>query len=131
MTRDKQIKTYAKSLLKLCFDNGEFSEERVGAVLQVLEKNPPRNYASVLKALLKLVERELADRTAEVEYAGSLSDAAIHSIQSKLSTAYGRSISIKSRENDALIAGVRVRIGCDVYESSIAGALRELESSLS
>lgn len=131
MTRAKQIKAYAKSLIKLCSDNGEFSEERVTAVLQVLEKNPPRNYGSVLKAFLKLVQREVANRTADVEYAGSLSSTAVEAIQSKLSSLYGRKIVVQSRQNDDLIAGVRVRVGCDVFESSIAGSLNELQSSLS
>ena len=130
MTRDKQIKAYAKSLIKLCFDKGDFSEERVSAVLAVLEKNPPRNYASVLKALGKLVKREIANQTADVEHAGALSPAAVASIASKLSAAYGRTIKVQTRQNDSLIAGVRVRVGCDVYESSIAGALQELQSSL-
>ena len=131
MTREKQVKAYVKSLIKLCSQNGEFSEERAAAVLQVFEKNPPRNYGLVLKSLLKSVQRELAECTANVEYAGSLSTATVELIQSKLSTVYGRQISVQSCQNDALIAGIRVRVGCDVYESSIAGTLSELQSSLS
>ena len=131
MTRDKQIKTYAKSLFKLCLVDGEFSEEHVSAVLQVLEKNPPRNYVSVLRAFLKYVQREVANRTAEVEYAGTISDTTVQNIAKSLSASYRRSISVKTKQNDELIAGLRVRVGCDVYESSIAGALQELQSSLS
>lgn len=131
MTRNKQIKAQGKRLLKLCFDDGEFSEERAAAVLQILDKNPPRHHAAVLKAFLRHVQREVANRTAAVEFAGDLTPAALDSIQSKLSSAYGRKITMTKRQNDELIAGVRVRLGCDVYESSIAGTLGELQSSLS
>lgn len=131
MTPKKQTKAYAKSLIKLCVENGEFSEERVSAVLQVLEKNPPRNYVQVLRAFLALVRREVANHTASVEHAGALSPNSIELIQSGLSKAYDRKIVAETRQNDELIAGVRVRVGCDVYESSVAGALRELQSSLS
>lgn len=131
MTRAKQVKAYAKSLLNLCVVEGELSDERVAAVLQVMERNPPRHYGAVLKALLHLVEREVANRTAIVEHAGALSESTIQKLRDTLAAKYDRSIDVQSRENPALIAGLRVRIGCDVYDSSIAGSLRELQSSLS
>jgi len=43
---------------------------------------------------------------------------------------YGRSITGVARRNDALIAGVRVRVGDDVYESSVAGQLAALASAV-
>lgn len=131
MTRDKQIINYAKSLLKLSLEDGLFSEERAAAVLQYLEKNPPRKYASVLKQYLKLVQREVANSTAAVEHAGEISATAVEAIQSKFSAHYGRNISVTTSPNDSLIAGLRVRVGCDVYDSSVAGALKELEATLS
>ncbi len=131
MKRDKQITHYAKGLLKLSLENGQFSEERAAAVLQVLEKNPPRNYASVLKEYLKLVQREVANSTAAIEFAGELSPTALEAIKSKFTAHYGRPIAVTASPNADLIAGLRVRVGCDVYDSSVAGALKELESSLS
>ncbi len=131
MTRDKQIINYAKGLLKISLEDGQFSEERAAAVLQSLENNPPRNYASVLKEFLKLVKREVANSTAAVEHAGEISSTAIEAIKSKFTAHYGRAISVSTSQNDSLIAGIRVRVGCDVYDSSVAGALSELEASLS
>ncbi|MBK1879507.1 F0F1 ATP synthase subunit delta [Pelagicoccus mobilis] len=131
MTRDKQISNYAKGLLKVSLEDGQFSEERAAAVLQALEKNPPRNYASVLKEYLKLVQREVANSTAAVEHAGELSASALEAIKAKFTAHYGRPITVTASQNDDLIAGLRVRVGCDVYDSSVAGALKELEASLS
>ena len=105
--------------------------ERVRAVLQALDKNPPRHHLQILKTFLALVEREVANHTAEVEYAGSLTPSAVEAIRTQLTSAYGRKIAVRTRQNDSLIAGVRVRVGCDVYESSIAGALSQLQTSLS
>lgn len=131
MTRDKQITKYAKELLKISFEDGQFSEERASAVLQSLDKNPPRNYTSVLKIFLKLVKKEVANRTALVEHAGELSSTALSNIESKFSAHYGRKITAVASSNESLIAGLRVRIGCDVYDSSVAGSLRELQATLS
>ncbi len=131
MTRDKQTINYAKGLFRISLEDGQFSEERAAAVLQSLEKNPPRKYAAVLKQYLKLVQREVANSTAAVEHAGDLSSSALEAIKSKFTAHYGRNISVTTSQNDSLIAGLRVRVGCDVYDSSVAGALKELEATLS
>lgn len=132
MTRDKQIINYAKGLLKVSLEDGQFSEERATAVLQSLEKNPPRHYASVLKEFLKLVQREVANCTAAVEHAGDkLSASTLEAIQAKFTAHYGRTITVSASQNESLIAGLRVRVGCDVYDNSVAGALNELEATLS
>ncbi|MCH6257668.1 F0F1 ATP synthase subunit delta [Puniceicoccaceae bacterium K14] len=130
MKQDKQIKEYAKKLLQISKDGETLSEEKVEAVLKSLEANPPRHYQAVLKAYLKLAEQDVARSTALVDYAGELSQAGLDAIQSNLSSEYGRSISVITREEPSLIAGVRVRVDCDVYESSIASSLASLESSL-
>ena len=132
MTASAQTKAFAKSLLSICLENGSLSDERVSAVLAALEKNPPRHYVATLKAFLRLVEAEVAKRTASVEFAGpELSSAAAESIRASLSAAYGRPVEVQARRNEDLIAGLRVRIGCDVYDASVAGTLNQLQESLS
>lgn len=132
MTRDKKkTNAYAKGLLKISLENGQFSEERASAVLQSILKNPQRNESAVLKEFLRLVKREVANNTASVEHAGELSSSAIEAIGAKFSAHYGRSIKVECKQNDSLIAGLRVRVGCDVYDSSVAGTLKELQATLS
>ncbi|HSG69433.1 MAG TPA: F0F1 ATP synthase subunit delta [Planctomycetaceae bacterium] len=131
MTQDKQIKQFAKQLLKISLEGSDLSVERVGGVLQSLEKQPPRHHLAVLKAYLKLVVREVAKSTAVISHAGALSAAAAEEIARQLSTKYGRSMATVTREDPSLIAGLRVVVDCDVYDSSISDALSRLQSSLS
>ncbi len=131
MTQKKQIKEFAKQLLKFSLEGSDLSAERVDGVLKSLEKNPPRHHIAVLKAYLKLVEREVAKSTAEISHAGELSAAAIEAISRQLSAKYGRNIAAITREDPNLIAGLRVVVDCDVYDASIASALQTLETSLS
>jgi len=132
MTRaSKKSRDLAKRLLRLCLDGGDLSEQRVAAVLQALQRDPPPSHLEVLKQLLKLARREAARRQALVEKAGALGEDALGRIQSALSEAYGRPIAVSTRDNPGLLAGLRVTVDCDVFEYSAAGALRELESSLS
>ncbi len=131
MTQDKQIKGFAKQLLKMSFENGELSVERVDGVLKTLEKNNQRHQIPVLKAYLKLVEREVAKSTAVISHAGRLSPELATSISKQLSTKYGRNVRPVTREDRSLIGGLCVVVDCDVYDASITSSLASLESSLS
>ena len=131
MKQDKQNKEYAKQLLKISLDGEQLSSERVSGVLQALEKNSPRHHIAVLKQYLKLVEREVAKSTAVVYHAGSIDSSSIDRIKKQLTDAYGRNIDAVTREDDSLIAGIRVVVDSDVYESSVATTLKSLETSLS
>jgi F-type H+-transporting ATPase subunit delta len=43
---------------------------------------------------------------------------------------YARQITSVARRDDALLAGLRVRVGDDVYESSVAGQLATLAAAV-
>ncbi len=131
MKQDQQIKKFAKQLLQVSLEGGVVSGERIDGVLKSLAKNPPRHHIATLKAYLKLVEREVAKGTAMVSHAGELSSEVIAGIVNQLSAKYGRTITAILREDPSLIAGLRVVVGCDVYDASIASSLASLEASLS
>ena len=131
MTQNKQIKEFAKQLLKMSVETGDLSADRVDGVLKALDKNPPRHQIAVLKAYLKLVEREVAKSTAIISHAGAIGARSVELISKQLSAKYGRSIVPITREDPSLIAGLRVVVDCDVYDSSISNVLSTLESSLS
>lgn len=131
MKQDKQIKEFAKQLLKISLENGDLSAERVDGVLKSLEKNPPRHHLATLKAYLKLVAREVAKSTAVISHAGAISPETATRIAAQLSSKYGRSIASVTSEDPSLIAGVRVVVDCDVYDASIASSLTTLETALS
>lgn len=131
MTQEKQIKEFAKQLLKMSLENGEVSSERVHGVLKSLEKSGQRHQLAVLKAYLKLVEREVAKSTAVISHAGRLSPELAANVAQQLSKKYNRNIAPVTREDSSLIGGLRVVVDCDVYDASIASTLASLESSLS
>ena len=126
MRGNKQIRKIARDLLQLSLKDGEVSEERVQAVLNAIDARPPRNYRQVLREYLNQVRKYIAQSQAIVEYAGPLPANLINDIEASFSARYARPITAVSKENPALIAGVRIRIGSDVYDSSVANHLHEL-----
>lgn len=124
-----KIRAHAKQLLQLSLENGVISAERVAGVLEYLEKNPPSGYATLLQAYHKLVAAEVAKGEARVEHAGAVTPAALAGIAATLGKRYGRAVTTVAKANPALLAGIRVRIADDVYESSVAGQLAALRGA--
>jgi F-type H+-transporting ATPase subunit delta len=129
-SRNKHVQQLARQFFKLSIENGELSADRVAGVLQYIEKERPPQMLEVLKAYQRLIAAEVARGEAVVEHAGALRPSVLADIASSMSRKYGRRISSVSRRNDALLAGLRVRVGDDVYESSVAGQLATLAASV-
>jgi F-type H+-transporting ATPase subunit delta len=126
----KQIQQLARQFYKLSFANGVISAEQVRGVLEYIDKHRPANSMAVLKAYQRLVAAEVARGQAVVEHAGPIDSAALNAIATAMAKKYGRPVTAVEKRNDALLAGVRVRIGDDLYESSVAGQLAVLAESV-
>ena len=126
----KQIQQLARQFYKLSFSNGVISAEQVAGVLEYIEKHRPANSMAVLKAYQRLIAAEVARGQAVVEHAGPIDSAALDAIAAAMSKKYGRAVTAVEKRNDALLAGVRVRIGDDLYESSVAGQLANLAEAV-
>ena len=129
-TGKKQIQQLARQLFKLSLVDGILSADRVAGVLSYVEKHRPAHTVAVLQAYQRLVAAEVARGQAVVEHAGTIADPMLKQIGSSMSAKYGRPITPVGRRNDKLLAGLRVRVGDDVYESSVASQLASLAQSV-
>lgn len=130
MAADKQTKLLAKQLFKLSVVNGEVSADRVAGVLGWVEKHAPRQSLALLKAYHHYIAAELAKSRAVVEHAGSVNGATLAAIEAAMTKKYFRQVAAVAQPNAALLAGLRVRVGSDVYESSVAGQLAALSATV-
>lgn len=126
----KQVLQLARQFLKLSVVDGTLSAERVAAVLQYIEKHRPAQTLAVLRAYQRLIAAEVARGQAVVEHAGTVSEATLAGISASMTKRYSRRIVGVARRNDALLAGLRVRVGDDVFESSVAGQLAALSAAV-
>jgi len=125
----KQITQLAQKLFKLSFADGRLSEERVAGVLAYVEKNPPAKPIPVLRAYGRLVAIEVAKGRAVVEHSGPVADSALQAIAAAMTGRYKRPVVATAKPNASLLAGLRIRVGDDVYESSVSGQLAALSAS--
>lgn len=129
--KSKQVSQLAKQLTQLSLGaDGAVDPERVGGVLAYLAKHAPLKPIAVLKAYHRLISMELAKTNAVVEHAGTITDQVLGHIAGALSQKYHRAVAATGTRNDDLIAGLRVRIGDDVYESTVSGQLDSLAAAL-
>lgn len=132
MAAKKQLKEFAKKLVAMSLDSeSQADADRVSAVLVALGQNPPSDYKQLLKQYAKYLEIEIGRGTALIEYAGPLPAGQVAAIEQKFTQEYNRKVVSTTRENPNLIAGVRVTVGDDVYDASVATRLAQLELNVS
>ncbi len=127
MKATKQARREASEVFRVCLVNGLLDENRVRqAVRSVIEKRP-RGYLGLLAHFQRLVKLEIDRRSARVESAVSLTPAMQAAVQARLARLYGAGLSFTFVQNPALIGGLTVQVGSDVYDGSIRGRLAALQ----
>ena len=126
----KQVQKLARQFYKLSFTDGAIAADRVAGVLEYIEKHRPANSMAVLKAYRRLIGAEVARGQAVIEHAGPIDSAALNAIATAMAQKYHRPVTAIQKRNDDLLAGLRVRVGDDLYESSVAGQLEALAETV-
>jgi F-type H+-transporting ATPase subunit delta len=125
----KQTRREAKVLFRSTFVKGIMDEGRVRTAVQAVLQRKPRGYILILEHFKRLVKLEQGRRAARVESAVTLSPEQLSSLSGNLGKIYGEGLNITFVQNPALIGGLRVRIGSDVYEGSISARLQQIEEN--
>jgi F-type H+-transporting ATPase subunit delta len=129
-SHEKVAQKLARQLFAMSVVDGAVSAERVSGVLEYVEKHHPANPVTVLKAYRRLIAAEIAKSVAVVEHAGTVNDAMLAAIAAAMTKKYGRKVEARAHPSADLLAGMRVQVGDDIYESSIASQLAALASSV-
>jgi F-type H+-transporting ATPase subunit delta len=54
----------------------------------------------------------------------------VEAIKANLERQYGSGLNVSFWVNPALIGGLRIKVGSDIYDGSVAGRLAEIKNSL-
>ena len=123
----KQTRREARQLFRLCLVEGRLDEGRIRLVVDRVMKTRRRGYLGLLSHFRRLVTLERARYTALVESAVPLPDELRASVNAGLERTYGPGITTSFVHNPALIGGMRIKIGSDVYDGSVRAGLAALE----
>jgi F-type H+-transporting ATPase subunit delta len=129
MKISKQARRDAKQLFRSCVNNGLLDENRVRQAFDEVIAGKPRSYVAILSHLQRLVKLDVDRRTAKVESAVALTPDAESAVRSSLNVKYGAGLNISFTENTALLGGLRIQVGSDVYDGSVRARLDNLRES--
>jgi len=130
MKSSKQSRRDAKQLFQICLVSGALDESRVRLAVGGLVSRKPRGYVATLARFHRLVKLYLAGRTAHVESAVALDPALRSGVEANLTRLYGSGLRLQFSENAALLGGIRIQVGSDVFDGSVLSRLTSLESTL-
>jgi F-type H+-transporting ATPase subunit delta len=128
MKISKQARRDGKSLFNNCKVSGVLDENRVRQTVTAVIAQKPRSYVGILSHFQRLVKLDIERRTARVESAVPVTDALQQSVKANLAARYGQGLNVSFAVNPALIGGLRVQVGSDVYDGSIKARLADLEA---
>ena len=129
MKISKQAQRDARQLFRSCLVNGLLDEKRVRELITLLSTKKPRGYVEILSRLHRLVKLETQRRSARVESATPLSAESQAGVVNRITQLYGAGVDIAFGQDPALIGGLRIRVGSDLYDGSVKTRLEKLEQS--
>jgi F-type H+-transporting ATPase subunit delta len=127
MKISKQARREAKTLFRSSVAKGVLDENRARLTVQMLVARKPRGYIAILAHFHRLVKLEQERRTARVESAIPLGAQLQTRVRDDLARLYGPGLNLLFRINPALIGGLRIQVGSDVYDGSVEGRLKRLQ----
>ena len=130
MKINKEARQLSKALLRASFTDGQLDGARISALVKSLIEKKPRNYLLVLDAYKRLVRLEVEKRSAVIESATELPPAAGQQVVANLTRKYGPGLTIQFAVNKELLGGMRIRVGSDVWDSSVRNRLQRLQQQL-
>jgi F-type H+-transporting ATPase subunit delta len=130
MATTRRSRRVARQLFHLCFVAGKLNPDRVRQVARRLGAASERGSLAVLSELQRLVRLDRTQHTALIESASPLTDEVRRDVELQLARLHGTDLETSFALNPALIGGMRIKVGSDVYDGSVRGRLDALERQL-
>ena len=127
MRTTRRARREARRLYRACVVDGLLDEGRARQVAERVAGARRRGSLPILSHFQRLVSLDSVRHRAVVESATPLAPDLRASIESGVARVYGLGVSTSFAENPALIGGMRVKVGSDVYDGSVRTALLALE----
>lgn len=130
MKLDKDSRKLSKQLFQASFTDGRIDGAKVATIGRQIVASKPRNSLGIFKEFQRLVRLEVEKHHAVIESATALDEATKNQLLANLHARYGNDLSTDFKVSPELLGGLRIKIGSDVFDSSIRERLNRLENQL-
>lgn len=117
----------ARDLFRLCLLNGVLDANRTRQVVQRVVDAGRHDAPAILSHFRRLVRLHLARHTAIIESVTPLPADVRAAVETDLTRRYGPGLTTTFAHRPALIGGMRIQVGSDVYDGSVRARLAALE----
>jgi F-type H+-transporting ATPase subunit delta len=126
MKINKEAKRGARKLFRACFVNGHLDEKRVRDTVKAIAEKKPRHYLGILQSVEKLVRTETQKHTMTLESATPLDQGHFQTLQKQVEGHFKKTLISSHKVNPKLIGGVRLKVGSNVWDGSVAAKLQQI-----
>jgi F-type H+-transporting ATPase subunit delta len=130
MMANRHLRRASRYVFRLCLVNGRLDAGRARQAAHHLAGARRRGALPLLTDFHRLVRLDRERHTARIESAAPLAAALRDDIRAGLDHRYGPGLDASFEQNPALIGGMRITVGSDVYDGSLRGRLAALASRL-
>jgi F-type H+-transporting ATPase subunit delta len=123
----KEVRQIARGMLRASFTDGQLDRGRIASVIDSVLTKKPRNFLKILEYYKRLLRLEADKRHARIETATAVEPQIASQISLNLARRYGTDLTVEFAINPALLGGMRIRVGSDVWDSSVRNRLERLE----
>lgn len=118
-----------KRLFRLCNENNSLDEDKLRTVIKAISERKPRNYQGILVTLHRQTRLYLAQRHVIIESAQELDKATGENITKKMNAEHGEGLTFEYKITPALLGGIRIRKGDDVWDGSVKARLDKIANA--
>lgn len=129
MIKNRKLDSLIKQALVQSVDKGKLMEPQIKAFTKSFSTLSRGQAIYCLSKYLKLLTKKMTSNVLEIETPVRLQSAEINEISESFSTDYPFQ-EVKVTINPAILGGLRIRIGDDIYEDSINSKVAQLKKTL-
>jgi len=130
MKINKEIRRLSREMLQASFTDGQLDQGKIASLIQALIDKKPRRTIAILEQYKRLLRLEIDKRTAKIESAVPLEEREAAEVTARLKRKYGEDLTAQFEVNPALLGGMRVRVGSDVWDGTVRSRLERLQQQL-
>jgi F-type H+-transporting ATPase subunit delta len=123
----KEARRKARELFDTTLDgSGRPDASRTLSIADLLVKSAPRHTLQILREFTRLVRLESAKHHAVIESAAAIDESAREAIVKSLRARDGGEVTVETKVDPSLIGGARIRLGSEVWDTSVRSRLATL-----